>query len=112
MYDKFGHILRIETVVNDVSFFRDHRTVEHRDGSRETKLAAVKKTLYSLAIVAPLLHAPNHRYLDFLSSLDDDSSERRHLERLARPVYDQNRSYRGLASGGQLSSGRRGHRTG
>jgi hypothetical protein len=33
MYDKFGHILRIETVANDVSFFKHHRRVEHRDGT-------------------------------------------------------------------------------
>jgi hypothetical protein len=27
MYDKFGIILRIETTVNDVSFFKDYREV-------------------------------------------------------------------------------------
>jgi hypothetical protein len=37
MYDKFSLILRIETTVNDVSFFKHYREVEHRDGSRETK---------------------------------------------------------------------------
>ncbi|MGH9893921.1 MAG: MarR family transcriptional regulator, partial [bacterium] len=96
MYDKFGYILRIETVVNDVSFFKHHRTVEHRDGTRETKLAPVKKTLYSLGVLAELLRASNRRYLEFLSSLDDDSAGRQHLDRLSRPVHDQNRSYRGL----------------
>jgi hypothetical protein len=30
MYDKFGSVLRIETTINDVSFFRHHRKVEHR----------------------------------------------------------------------------------
>ena len=96
MYDKFGHILRIETVVNDVSFFKHHRTVDHRDGSQETKLAPVKKTLYSLPVVAELLRASNRRYLEFLSSLDDDSRGRRHLDRLSCPVRDDHRSYRGL----------------
>jgi hypothetical protein len=33
MYDKLGRVLRIETVTNDVSFFRHHRSVEHRDGT-------------------------------------------------------------------------------
>ena len=37
LYDKFGLILRIETTVNDLSFFKHYREVEHRDGSRETK---------------------------------------------------------------------------
>lgn len=96
MYDKFGRILRIETVANDVSFFKHHRTVEHHDGSREEKLAPVKKTLYSLSVLSGILHACNRRYLEFLSSLDDDSDGRRHLENLSSPVRDQKRSYRGL----------------
>ena len=33
MYDKFGHILRIETTVKDVTQFRHYRGVEQRDGS-------------------------------------------------------------------------------
>src|SRR4051794_40355146 len=37
LYDKFGLILRIETTVNDVCFFRHYREVEHRDGTHETK---------------------------------------------------------------------------
>lgn len=96
MYDKFGRVLRIETVANDVSFFKHHRRVEHRDGTSEVKLAAVRKTLYSLGVLSGILHACNRRYLEFLSSLDDDSAGRRHLESLSEPVRDQRRSYRGL----------------
>jgi hypothetical protein len=47
MYDKHGFILRIETTVNDVSFFKHYRRVEHRDGSTETKWTSMKKTIYS-----------------------------------------------------------------
>jgi hypothetical protein len=96
MYDKFGSVLRIETVTNDVSFFKHHRTVEHRDGSTEMKLAPVKKTLYSLGVLPGLLAACNRRYLEFLSSLDDDSAGRRHLDRLSRPIRDEKRSYRAI----------------
>jgi hypothetical protein len=96
MYDKFGCVLRIETVANDVSFFRHHRTVEHRDGTSEIKLAPVKKTIYSLGVLPGILGACNRRYLEFLSSLDDDSAGRRHLDRLSRPVRDEKRSYRGI----------------
>jgi len=96
MYDKFGCVLRIETVANDVSFFKHHRTVEHRDGTSENKLAPVKKTIYSLAVLPGILGACNRRYLEFLSSLDDDSAGRRRLDRLARPVRDEKRSYRGI----------------
>jgi hypothetical protein len=48
MYDKFGRVLRLETTANDVSFFKHHRKVEHRDGHFTRELAALKKTIYSL----------------------------------------------------------------
>jgi hypothetical protein len=48
MYDKFGQILRIETTTNDVSFFKHHRKVEHRQGPPTRGLAPVKKSIYSL----------------------------------------------------------------
>lgn len=96
MYDKFGCVLRIETVVNDVSFFKHHRTVEHRDGTREKKLASVKKTIHSLGVLATLLRAANDRYLEFLSSLDDDSEGRKRLELVTMRVSDRNRTYPGI----------------
>jgi hypothetical protein len=43
LYDKFGLIFRIETTVNDLTFFKHYREVEHRDGSRETKWASMQK---------------------------------------------------------------------
>ena len=48
MYDKAGIVLRIETTSNDVSFFKHHRKVEHRNGAPTRALAAVKKSIYSL----------------------------------------------------------------
>ncbi len=96
MYDKFGTVLRIETVANDVSFFKHHRTVEHRDGSRTTQLAPVKKTLYSLRALATLMGAANRRYLEFLSSLDDDTAGRQRLEKLSQRVRKDDRTYRGI----------------
>src|SRR5207237_9814581 len=48
MYDKHGCLLRIETTINDVSFFKHHRKVEHRQGPPTRVLAPVKKTIYSL----------------------------------------------------------------
>jgi hypothetical protein len=57
LYDKQALVLRIETTVNDVSFFSHHRQVEHRDGTKETKLAPMQKTIYSLAPLRELLLA-------------------------------------------------------
>ncbi len=44
MYDKLGVVLRIETTTNDVSFFKHHRKVEHRQGPPTRELAPVKKS--------------------------------------------------------------------
>jgi len=97
MYDKRGIILRIETTVNDVSFFKHHRKVEHTDGTTEFKLAPVRKTIYSLfPDLRELLAAANRRYLQFLSALDDPSSGIRALEKTTQPASDNGRTHRGL----------------
>jgi len=96
LYDKFGMILRIETTVNDVSFFKHHRTVEHRDGSESAKLAPMKKTIYSLSVLQELLLAANRRYLRFISDIDDSSVGIRNLEKISKSVDENSRSYKGF----------------
>jgi hypothetical protein len=96
LYDKQALVLRIETTVNDVSFFQHHRTVEQRDGTTETKLAPMRKTIYSLMPLRTLLLAANRRYLAFLSDLADPSAGVRQVERLAEPIRQEERSYRGF----------------
>ncbi len=85
MYDKFGRVLRIETTTNNVSFFKHHRKVEHRDGSTSRDQAAVKKSIYSLIDLREILLGCNRRYLDFLSALDDFSAGTRCLDKLTTP---------------------------
>ena len=46
MYDKGGIVLRIETTANDVSVFKHHRRVEHRNGPPTMQMAEVRKTIY------------------------------------------------------------------
>jgi len=90
LYDKFGLILRIETTVNDLTFFKHYREVEHRDGSRETKWASMQKTIYSLPALGQLLAAANRRrYLEFLSALEDPRSGRDKLDKLSRTVEQE-----------------------
>jgi hypothetical protein len=96
LYDKQALVLRIETTVTDVSFFRHHRRVEHRDGTSETKLAPLRRTIYSLAPLRELLLAANRRYLAFLSDLSDPSAGVTRIERVAEPVRQDDRSYRGF----------------
>ena len=96
MYDKFGLILRIETPVNDVSFFPHYRQVEHRDGTRVTKWTRMKKSLYSLPPLREALRAANHRYLEFISTLADPSAGVEKLRQLSQTVIEYERSYRGV----------------
>ncbi|HYA85631.1 MAG TPA: helix-turn-helix domain-containing protein [Nitrospirota bacterium] len=96
MYDKFSLILRIETTVNDVTFFKHYREVEHRDGARETKWASMQKTIYSLPALRELLTAANRRYLEFISTIDDPRSGNGKLQKLSRPSKDNDRSFPGF----------------
>ena len=96
LYDKFGLIARIECTANDVTFFSHHRTVEHRDGTREFKLAPVRKSIYSLPVLRELLGAATQRYLAFLAAIADPRPGLRAVEKLATPVHDGERSYRGF----------------
>jgi hypothetical protein len=85
MYDKFGRVLRLETTTNDVSFFKHHRKVEHRNGPPTYKLAPIKKTIYSLGDLRDVLVGCNRRYLEYLSALDDFSAGVRALDQLSKP---------------------------
>jgi hypothetical protein len=96
MYDKFGHILRIETTTLDVTFFKHYREVEQRNGESAMKFAPVKKTIYSLGALRELLVASNRRYLEFLSAIDDPSANIGKLNKITRTVHEEARSYRGF----------------
>ena len=96
MYDKHALVLRIETKVNDVTFFKHHRRVEHRDGTWEMKTAPLKKSIYSLSALSELLWASNRRYLEFISTLDDPSAGLRDLGKIVRPVREAGRSLPGF----------------
>jgi hypothetical protein len=96
MYDKLGRILRIETTVNDVSFFKHHRKVEHRDSPSTRELAPLKKTIYSLIDLTHILLGCNRRYLEYLSALDDHSAGTRALDRLTEARHDGDRTIKGL----------------
>lgn len=63
LYDKFGLILRIETTVNNLAFFKHYREVEHRNGGRETKWAAMQKTIYSSPTLRELLDEDDDQLL-------------------------------------------------
>lgn len=96
LYDKFGTVARVECTANNVCFFKHHREVVHRDGTSTFKVAPVKKSIYSLPILAALMRAACIRYLNFLGSIDDPTSGLRNVEKISTPVRQDERSYRGF----------------
>jgi hypothetical protein len=95
-YDKNGIVLRIETTSNDVSFFKHHRKVEHRQGPSTRELASVKKSIYSLIDLREILLGCNRRYIAHLSALDDFSAGVRALKRVTQPREVDGRIVKGI----------------
>lgn len=96
MYDKFRLILRLETTVVNVSFFKPYREVEHKDGTSSMAWAEMKKSIYSLAPLRDLLLAANRRYLEFISAIEDDKAGSDKLNKISQPVEENDRTYRGF----------------
>jgi hypothetical protein len=96
MYDKYGCVLRIETTINDVSFFKHHRQVEHRQRPPTRVLAPVKKTIYSLIDLRKIMLGCNRRYLADLAALDDFSAGVRALDRLPKPRTVEQKTLKGI----------------
>lgn len=96
MYDKFRFILRIETVVNNVSFFQHYRKVQHRDGSTTTRWAPMKKTIHSLPALRALLLAANQRYLKFISAITTPEVGVQKLHKLAETKVENQHRHKGF----------------
>lgn len=96
LYDKFNLILRIETTVNNVTFFKQYRQVQHRDGSASHQWAPMKKTVYSLPPLQELLQEANHRYLKFISDIATPEVGVEKLHRLAETRVENNHRYKGF----------------
>jgi len=96
MYDKFNKILRIETTVNNVSFFKHYRTVEHRDGTTSQQQASVKKNIFSLTALTDIMKAANSRYLAFISAIEDRTVGKNKLQKITTSKVENNRTYKGF----------------
>jgi hypothetical protein len=96
MYDKFAQILRIETTVNDVTFFKHYREVIHRNGTSTQKDASMKKNIYSLKPLREIVSASNNRYLEFISAIEDNTIGHKKLEKATEPKKVDDRNYKGL----------------
>ena len=96
LYDKFNIVLRIETTVNEVTFFEQYRHVQHRDGTSTTEYAPLQKTIYSLPPLAEILQAVNQRYLKFISDIETPHNGVKKLQDLTETCHDHDRRYKGF----------------
>jgi hypothetical protein len=96
MYDKYNIVLRIETTVNDVSFFQQYRQVQHRDGTTTTKWTTMRKTIYSLPALQQVLLAANQRYLKFISEIATPEVGVQKLDQLTHTQVENDRRYKGF----------------
>jgi len=96
MYDKFQFILRIETTVNNVSFFKHYRQVQHRDGTASLRWAPMKKTIHSLPALQESLSAANQRYLKFISSIATPQVGIEKLHHLAETITENHHRHKGF----------------
>ena len=96
MYDKFGHILRVETVINRPREFPVYRTRHHRDGSTSQGYFPMNKDVGSLVHYQEQALACNRRYLDALAIVDDPAPAYRQLRQLTEPKKVAGRSSAGF----------------
>ena len=96
IYDKFGSILRIEVTSNNVSEMRVFRPVQKRDGTTVSKMAPVKKSIYSLFDLINLFKKACYRYLETISSFDDPTDGLKKLNKAVEPIIENNRNYKGF----------------
>jgi hypothetical protein len=96
MYDKFGLILRVETVINSPKEFSVYRTRHHRDGSTSTDYYPMTKDVASLVAYQEQALACNRRYLDALAVVDDPAPAYPELRQLTEPKVVGGRSFAGF----------------
>jgi hypothetical protein len=95
MYDKFGLLLRVETVINDPYGFltRRHGT---RQGKRIIGWFPMTKGVTGLPRYAEVARSANHQYLTALSVTTDPAPAQQLLHLCTRRVQHNQRSYRGF----------------
>jgi hypothetical protein len=95
MYDKFGQILRIETVINQPREFKVRR-LRVRQGNRHMIWCPMNKGVANFYHYHAVARAANQRYLDALAVVDRPCATRKILNRVSEPVPFKQRRRRGL----------------
>jgi hypothetical protein len=96
MYDKFGLILRVETVINRPQEFSVYRTRYHQNGTRSAGYYPMTKSVTSFPDFQEQALACTHRYLEALAVVDDPVPAYNELRQLTEPKIVEGRSYAGF----------------
>jgi hypothetical protein len=96
IYDKFGVILRVETVINSPKEFWVYRSRRHRDGSTSAGYFPMTKGVDSLVDYQAQALACNRRYLDALAVVEDPTPAYPELRQLTEPKGVDGRSHAGF----------------
>jgi len=95
MYDKFGQVLRIETVINQPREFKVRRKRE-RKGVRQLVWCPMSKGIANLYQYEAKMQDANQRYLNALSAVADPAPAYRQVVSLVEPKVVQRRRYAGF----------------
>jgi hypothetical protein len=95
MYDKFGQVLRIETVINQPREFKVRRR-RIRQGKSQMVWCPMNKGVANFYRYHAVSRAANDRYLDALAVVEPLKVSLKHLDRLSNPVPYRGRRRRGL----------------
>jgi len=95
MYDKFGLILRIETVINQPREFKVRRR-RLRGGRQQLLWCPMNKGVANFYHYQHVAQAANQRYLDALAVVVLPTATAKQADRLSEPVRYRGRTRRGL----------------
>ena len=95
MYDKFGLVLRVETVINNPREFKVRRT-RTRNGKPTKVWVPMNKGVTNLASYQSRCRAANDRYLNALSVVNDPTPSYRSVSQLTESKVHQGRRYAGF----------------
>jgi hypothetical protein len=95
MYDKFGQVLRIETVINNPREFKVRRRVQ-RQGRSQLAWCPMNKGVANFYHYHKVARAANERYLSALAVVDRPQASAQALDRVHKPTRLGRRRCRGL----------------
>jgi hypothetical protein len=96
MYDKFGLLLRVETVINQPGEFQVYRECQHQDGSTSMGWFGMCKGVGNVHHYQSHALACNRRYLEALAVVEDPTPGYDDLRTVTEPRRHQGRSYAGF----------------